>query len=100
MKIADVEVMDIGEKFGFNSQDNGCLAFHSHRISRNHMLMNFAQVTRDGQFVRLGSELLMYGSMLLMRATLAMYAFYFMSISTTIAIRYSTIRHQTANDKG
>lgn len=98
--LPNVEVMDIGKKFGFNSQDNGCLAFHSHRISRNHMLMNFAQVTRDGIFSRLGSELLMYGSMLLMRATLAMFAFYFMSISITIAIRYSTTRHQTANDKG
>jgi acyl-CoA oxidase len=62
--------------------------------------MNFAQVSRDGKFTRTGSEILMYASMLLMRATLCMFGSLLFSMSLTIAIRYSCVRHQTANPQG
>ena len=67
--------------------DNGYLAFHNYRFPRFNMLMSFAQVSRDGKFTRTGSELLMYASMLVMRATLCMYSSLLLSMSLTIAIR-------------
>lgn len=79
--------------------DNGYLAFKNYTIKREQMLMNFAEVTPDGKFNRLGSDLLMYASMLLMRATLVMYGALLLSISLTISIRYSCVRRQTINDK-
>ena len=62
--------------------------------------MNFAQVSKDGKFSRKGNELLMYASMLLMRASLCRMGSLFLSMSLTIAIRYSCVRHQTANPQG
>ena len=44
--------------------DNGFLGFKNYRFPRFNMLMNFAQVSREGKFTRTGSELLMYASML------------------------------------
>lgn len=55
-----LEVGDIGKKFGFDATDNGYLKFDKLRIPRNNMLMQFARVTVDGKFERVGSELLMY----------------------------------------
>jgi acyl-CoA oxidase len=60
----DIEIGDIGFKSGFNSMDNGFLGFKNYRFPRFNMLMNFAQVSREGKFTRTGSELLMYASML------------------------------------
>ena len=60
------------------------------------MLMRFAAVSADGVFERKASELLMYASMLLMRGVLCIFASLLLSISTTIAIRYSCVRRQTA----
>ena len=62
--------------------------------------MNFAEVSREGKFSRKGNELLMYASMLLMRASLCRVASIILSMSLTIAIRYSCVRHQTANPQG
>ena len=42
----------------------------------------------------------MYAAMLLMRGTLSLMGSYYLSISTTIAIRYSCVRRQTVDDKG
>jgi acyl-CoA oxidase len=41
---------DIGTKVGYNSKENGWLAFDHVRTPRENMLMGFAKVTRDGQF--------------------------------------------------
>ena len=95
-----IEVGDIGKKFGFDATDNGYVKFNKLRIPRFNMLMQFATVSPDGKFERVGSELLMYAAMLLMRAQLSEYASFFLSISTTIAIRYSCVRRQTANAEG
>ncbi len=95
-----LEVGDIGKKFGFDATDNGYLKFNKLRIPRTNMLMQFARVTADGKFERLGNELLMYAAMLLMRGTLSLVGSFYLSMSTTIAIRYSCVRRQTPNADG
>jgi hypothetical protein len=57
-------------------------------------------VSPDGKFERKGSELIMYASMLVLRALLAHVSASLLSFSTTIAIRYSCVRRQTANLEG
>ena len=98
--VAGIEIGDIGKKFGFDATDNGFVRFNKIRIPRFNMLMQFARVHADGRFERVGSELLMYAAMLLMRSQLPQYAAFFLSMSTTIAIRYSCVRRQTANMEG
>jgi hypothetical protein len=42
----------------------------------------------------------MYATMLLMRGTLCLYGSFFLSLSSTIAIRYSCVRRQTVGAGG
>lgn len=64
------------------------------------MLMKNAVVTADGKFEKIGSELIMYACMLILRAGLCLFGDLLLSISTTIAIRYSAVRRQTTNLDG
>jgi acyl-CoA oxidase len=98
--VEGLEVGDIGRKYGYDPIDNGYMKFNKVRIPRHHMLMRFAQVTPDGKFERLGSELLMYACMLVTRSVLCNYASTLFAISTTIAIRYSCVRRQSPNLDG
>lgn len=95
-----IELGDIGKKFGFESHDNAFVKFNKMRIPRLHMLMRFARVTPEGKFERLSSELMMYAAMLLMRGTISLYGSFFLTISSTIAVRYSCVRRQTVNAEG
>lgn len=91
-----VESGDIGLKIGFESQDNGYIKFNNLRIPLFCMLMKNAQVTPSGEFKRIGSELVMYACMLTLRASLGLFGALLLSLSTTIAIRYSAVRRQTS----
>ncbi len=95
-----IETGDIGKKFGFDSMDNGYVKFDQVRIPRFNMLMRNARVTIDGKFERIGSELIMYACMLMLRGALCLFSSSLLTISTTIAIRYSCVRRQTVNLEG
>lgn len=99
-RLKGIECGDIGTKLGFLSQDNGYVKFTQHRIPRLNMLMKHANVSVDGKFEKTGNDVIMYASMLLLRASLCVYGNLLLTNSTTIAIRYSAVRHQTANEKG
>lgn len=87
-------------KAGFDTQDNGCIRFNNVRIPLNNMLMRNSRVTPDGQYTKIGNELIMYASMLCLRAILGTAGTFYMAASTTIAIRYSCVRRQTAIEDG
>lgn len=95
-----VETGDIGTKIGFESLDNGYIKFNNHRIPLFNMLMKHASVDESGNFKKIGNELVMYASMLLLRASLCLFGDLNLSLSTTIAIRYSCVRRQTADMDG
>ena len=95
-----IETGDIGPKIGFESHDNGYIKFNHARVPLFNMLMKNAVVSKGGVFTRVGSELVMYACMLILRASLCLYAALLLSISSTIAVRYSSVRRQTVATNG
>ncbi|SAM07001.1 hypothetical protein [Absidia glauca] len=91
-----VTVGDIGPKAygGFATVDNGFALFDHVRIPRDNMLMRFAQVTRDGQYIRPVHDKLSYGSMVKLRVGMVADAGIKLGKAATIAIRYGTVRRQ------
>ncbi|KAF9921363.1 acyl-coenzyme A oxidase [Linnemannia zychae] len=91
-----VKVGDIGPKSygGFAKIDNGFVRFDNHPIPRENMLMRFAKVTREGQYIKPPHSKLAYGSMVLLRSHMVRGAAMTLARATTIATRYSTVRRQ------
>lgn len=99
LPLPGVSVGDIGPKFGnggYNTMDNGFLAFDRVRIPRTNMLMRFASVSRDGTYSRASSSSrqLLYGAMVFIRKGLVMESAVAMARAVTIAVRYSCVRRQ------
>ncbi|KAM9491235.1 peroxisomal acyl-coenzyme A oxidase 1 isoform 2-T2 [Salvelinus alpinus] len=90
-----VVVGDIGPKFGFDEVDNGYLKLENVRIPREHMLMKYAKVEADGTYVKPPSDKLTYGTMVFIRSMIVGEAGRALAKSCTIAIRYSSVRHQS-----
>ena len=95
-----IEIGDIGRKAGYDPIDNGYIKFNNLKIPRNHMLMKFSNVSIDGKYEKTGNDHVMYAVMLIMRGVLCMFGSLLLTISTTIAIRYSCVRRQTADLDG
>ncbi|KAF9111552.1 hypothetical protein BGX27_004774 [Mortierella sp. AM989] len=91
-----VKVGDIGPKAygGFSKIDNGFVHFDRHAIPRENMLMRFAKVTRDGQYIKPLHSKLSYGSMVLLRSQMVRGSALTLARAATIATRYATVRRQ------
>uniref|UniRef100_A0A1A8LU44 Acyl-coenzyme A oxidase n=1 Tax=Nothobranchius pienaari TaxID=704102 RepID=A0A1A8LU44_9TELE len=90
-----IVVGDIGPKFGFSEVDNGFLKLENVRIPRENMLMKYAKVEADGSYVKPPSSKLTYGTMVFVRSIIVGESARALAKSTTIAIRYSAVRHQS-----
>uniref|UniRef100_A0A672Z0Z5 Acyl-coenzyme A oxidase n=1 Tax=Sphaeramia orbicularis TaxID=375764 RepID=A0A672Z0Z5_9TELE len=90
-----IVVGDIGPKFGFSEVDNGFLKMDNVRIPRENMLMKYAKVEPDGTYVKPPSAKLTYGTMVFIRSMIVGESARALAKSTTIAIRYSAVRHQS-----
>ncbi|XP_054635959.1 peroxisomal acyl-coenzyme A oxidase 1 isoform X2 [Dunckerocampus dactyliophorus] len=90
-----IVVGDIGPKFGFNEVDNGFLKLDHVRIPRDNMLMKYAKVDPDGTYVKPPSAKLTYGTMVFIRSMIVGESARAVAKSSTIAIRYSAVRHQS-----
>ncbi|XP_029285117.1 peroxisomal acyl-coenzyme A oxidase 1 isoform X1 [Cottoperca gobio] len=90
-----IVVGDIGPKFGFNEVDNGFLKLENVRLPRDNMLMKYAKVEPDGTYVKPPSAKLTYGTMVFIRSLIVGESARALSKSCTIAIRYSSVRHQS-----
>lgn len=55
-----VEVGDMGSKLGYQSVDNGFLAFTKYRIPRLALMARFVSVSKEGEFELLGDPRLLY----------------------------------------
>jgi acyl-CoA oxidase len=62
------------------------------------MLMKFAKVLDDGEFIKPKSQVLTYGTMTLVRVTIVRDQALFLSKAATIAMRYATVRRQSPID--
>ncbi|XP_061779089.1 peroxisomal acyl-coenzyme A oxidase 1 isoform X3 [Nerophis lumbriciformis] len=90
-----IVVGDIGPKFGFNEVDNGFLKLDHVRIPRDNMLMKYAKVDPDGTYIKPPSAKLTYGTMVFIRSMIVGESARVLAKSSTIAIRYSAVRHQS-----
>ncbi|EIW76904.1 peroxisomal oxidase [Coniophora puteana RWD-64-598 SS2] len=96
-----IDVGDIGPKAlgGNQANDNGYARFSRVRIPRFHMLSKFAQVTREGEYVKPPHAKLSYGGMLTIRANMVTGAGWTIARGITIALRYTTVRRQGELDE-
>jgi acyl-CoA oxidase len=93
-----VSVGEIGNKVGFNCVNNGFLGFENVRIPLKNMLMRFAKVLENGEFIKPKSQVLTYGTMTLLRVIVVRDQALFLSKAVTIAMRYSLVRRQSPID--
>ena len=98
--LPNVEVGDIGPKYGYNAKDNGYVIFKNHKIPRKNMLMKYAVVTKDGEYFRKGDEKISYATMLLIRSTIPLICYLSLTKGVLIATRYSLVRKQFKDDEG
>ncbi|KII94224.1 hypothetical protein PLICRDRAFT_420565 [Plicaturopsis crispa FD-325 SS-3] len=95
-----IRIGDIGPKAlgGFAPTDNGFATFDHVRIPREHMLSKFAQVTKEGKYVKPPHAKLSYGGMLYIRSNMIKGAGWLMAKAATVSIRYTTVRRQGTKD--
>lgn len=94
-----IEIHDCGHKVGLNGVDNGALRFRSVRIPRDNLLNRFGDVSREGNYSsplpsinkRFAATL---GELVGGRVGLAYSSVGVLKVASTIAIRYSLLRHQ------
>lgn len=94
-----VELGDIGIKMAYNGTCNGYARFNNVRIPRDALLMAYAQVLRDGSYVRssyqdVAYSKLAYATMLYNRAVITRATSFSLAQALTITARYSTVREQ------
>ncbi|XP_022088710.1 peroxisomal acyl-coenzyme A oxidase 1-like isoform X1 [Acanthaster planci] len=90
-----IELGDIGPKLGYANIDNGFLRFTHFRIPRENMFMKYSRVEPDGTYVAPPVEKLSYGSMVLIRSLIVGGMGHCLAKGSTIATRYSAVRHQS-----
>ncbi|OMJ88541.1 hypothetical protein SteCoe_9491 [Stentor coeruleus] len=96
-----VDVGDIGPKIGFHSNDNGFLRFNNYRIPKKYMLTRFSKIndTGDYEIIDPNSIKILYLSLVRARLFILADAWFPLSSALTIAIRYSIIRKQFADNE-
>lgn len=90
--VGNIELGDIGSKFGFNSKDNGYLKLNNVRIHKDNLLNRFCDIDEKGEFEIKGDPRAMYAGMMEVRSVLTLYTWNFLAQSLTIATRYSLFR--------
>ncbi|KAI9708723.1 MAG: hypothetical protein M1820_003678 [Bogoriella megaspora] len=93
--LTGIAVGDIGPKYGYTSMDNGYMLFNHFRVPHSAMLARYSRVNPDtGEFQRIGSPAVVYGSLTYVRANIVMHARLVLARAVTIAVRYCSIRRQ------
>merc|ERR1712050_732351 len=69
-----IKVGAIGPLVVISNAENGFLILENVRIPRDQMLMKYAEVSREGQFIRHGSDRTIYGTMVLVRVQIIKWA--------------------------
>lgn len=93
-----ITIGEIGTKVGFNTVNNGFLAFDNVRIPLKNMLMKNAKVLENGEFTKSQSPVLNYGVMTQVRVDIVKGMSLNLSKAVTIAMRYATVRRQSPID--
>lgn len=97
--LKNVEIGDIGPKFGYCSKENGFLKFTNFRIPRENMPSKFTEITPNCEVIKKGNQKIIYSSMMKSRTLLLEFSAYYLGKGTSIALRYSFLRKQFKNEK-
>ncbi|KAJ3143102.1 hypothetical protein HK100_010685 [Physocladia obscura] len=89
-----IMVGDVGPKMGFNCVDNGFILFNKYHIPRDHMLMRFSKVDKEGNYHAPPVQRISYGTMIFVRAYLVASSALALARGATVAVRYSAVRRQ------
>jgi len=71
--VDNIELGDIGSKFGFLSKDNGYLRMNNVRIPKHNLLNRFCDIDQNGEFEIKGDPRAMYAGMMEVRSILTLY---------------------------
>ncbi|THH13177.1 hypothetical protein EW146_g7008 [Bondarzewia mesenterica] len=95
-----IRIGDIGPKAmgGWANMDHGFAHFDHIRIPRGNMLSQFAEVTKEGKYVRPPHAKMSYGGMLYIRSGMVTSAGWVIAKAATISLRYATVRRQGNKD--
>eukprot|EP01100_Stratorugosa_tubuloviscum_P005869 TRINITY_DN257_c0_g2_i1.p1 TRINITY_DN257_c0_g2~~TRINITY_DN257_c0_g2_i1.p1 ORF type:complete len:782 (-),score=436.30 TRINITY_DN257_c0_g2_i1:86-2431(-) len=85
---------DCGTKMGRNGLDNGWAQFRNVRIPRQNMLMRWATVSTNGEYIKPPKQQLSYASLLAGRVNMVQTSSDVVKKAITIAIRYASVRRQ------
>jgi len=96
----NIELGDMGPKFGYQSKDNGWLRFDHCRIPRKQMLSGFSKINKDGEFEMLGDLRALYAVMMMVRLHIVKNAGYCLARPVLIAVRYAIVRRQFKTQVG
>ena len=89
-----IKLGDIGPKYGFNTKDNGYALFDNVRIPRDNMLMRFAKVNKNGEYVKAANDKIGYATMMKVRSYIVAHTAAALAKAVLIATRYSIRRRQ------
>jgi len=92
-----IEMGDIGPKFGYNSKDNGYLRFTNFRIPRTNMLSKFAELDKEGKFIKKGDLRILYAVMMAIRTKILLVSGVTLANGLQISGRYACVRRQFAS---
>ncbi|THH05030.1 hypothetical protein EW146_g10011 [Bondarzewia mesenterica] len=100
MVLPSIRIGDIGPKAmgGWANMDHGFAQFDHIRIPRGNMLSRFAEVTKEGRYVRPPHAKMSYGGMLYIRSGMVTSAGWVIAKAATISLRYATVRRQGNKD--
>ena len=95
-----IEVGEVGEKLGYNSVDNGFLAFNHVRVPRKALLSRFMNITKEGDFKMKANPKIIYQIMVQTRISIVTGAALNYHKAAKIAVRYAVCRRQFRSIKG
>lgn len=95
-----VTVGDVGNKLGYDSMDNGYLAFDQYRVPKDALLNRFVDIDDEGSFEMKGDMRALYGIMSKTRLHLLLGSSGGLKRQAKIAIRYAYCRRQFSTIKG
>ncbi|KAL9625803.1 MAG: hypothetical protein Q9160_000123 [Pyrenula sp. 1 TL-2023] len=93
--LENIHVGDIGNKFGYNTMDNGFLLLNNVKVPHSSMLARFSSVDPDNnKYLKPSSPSLVYGTLTWVRSTIVLQSGAVLARGVTIATRYCAIRRQ------
>lgn len=93
--LPNVQVGDIGPKFGYNTMDNGFLLFNHVKIPHTNMLARFSRVNPDsGRYEKPSNPAVVYGTLTWVRSNIVLQSGSVLARGVTIATRYCAVRRQ------